>query len=153
MYKNWRDLIKPKQLQVEKESLSDTYGKFFAEPFERGFGTTLGNSLRRILLSSLQGAAITVMKPINRPPTRSTPRLGAEYQRGSLALTCSRNHVWPRRESGTRSNTSSYISSNAITFARSLARERSDVCSTLSRSTTKSVADGYGSVLETNTIP
>ena len=62
MYKNWRDLIKPKQLQVEKESLSDTYGKFFAEPFERGFGTTLGNSLRRILLSSLQGAAITSVR-------------------------------------------------------------------------------------------
>lgn len=62
MYKNWRDLIKPKQLQVEKDSLSDTYGKFFAEPFERGFGTTLGNSLRRILLSSLQGAAITAVR-------------------------------------------------------------------------------------------
>jgi len=62
MYKNWRDLIRPKQLQVEKESLSDTYGKFYAEPFERGFGTTLGNSLRRILLSSLQGAAITSVK-------------------------------------------------------------------------------------------
>ncbi|MBK5274353.1 MAG: DNA-directed RNA polymerase subunit alpha [Desulfuromonadales bacterium] len=62
MYKNWRDLIKPKQLQVEKESLSDTYAKFYAEPFERGFGTTLGNSLRRILLSSLQGAAITSVR-------------------------------------------------------------------------------------------
>jgi DNA-directed RNA polymerase subunit alpha len=62
MYKNWRDLIKPKQLQVEKDSLSGTYGKFFAEPFERGFGTTLGNSLRRILLSSLQGAAITSVR-------------------------------------------------------------------------------------------
>jgi DNA-directed RNA polymerase subunit alpha len=62
MYKNWRDLIRPKQLQFEKESLSDTYGKFFAEPFERGFGTTLGNSLRRILLSSLQGAAITSVR-------------------------------------------------------------------------------------------
>lgn len=62
MYKNWRDLIRPKQLQVEKESLSDMYGKFFAEPFERGFGTTLGNSLRRILLSSLQGAAITSVR-------------------------------------------------------------------------------------------
>lgn len=62
MYKNWRDLIKPKQLQVEKDSLSDTYGKFFAEPFERGFGITLGNSIRRILLSSLQGAAITSVK-------------------------------------------------------------------------------------------
>jgi DNA-directed RNA polymerase subunit alpha len=62
MYKNWRDLIRPKQLQVEKETLSNTYGKFFAEPFERGFGTTLGNSLRRILLSSLQGAAITSVR-------------------------------------------------------------------------------------------
>ncbi len=62
MYKNWRDLIKPRQLQFEKESLSDTYGKFFAEPFERGFGTTLGNSLRRILLSSLQGSAITSVR-------------------------------------------------------------------------------------------
>jgi len=62
MYKNWRDLIKPKQLQVEKESLSATYGKFYAEPFERGFGTTLGNSLRRVLLSSLQGAAITSVR-------------------------------------------------------------------------------------------
>ena len=62
MYKNWRDLIMPKQLQVEKETLTDNYGKFYAEPFERGFGTTLGNSLRRILLSSLQGAAITSVR-------------------------------------------------------------------------------------------
>lgn len=62
MYKNWRDLIKPKQLQVEKETLSYTYGKFYAEPFERGFGTTLGNSIRRILLSSLQGAAVTAVR-------------------------------------------------------------------------------------------
>lgn len=42
MYKNWRDLIKPKQLQVEKDTLTATYGKFHAEPFERGFGTTFG---------------------------------------------------------------------------------------------------------------
>src|SRR6266568_7953293 len=62
MYKNWRDLIKPKKLQVETESLTNTYGKFYAEPFERGFGTTLGNSLRRVLLSSLQGGAITSVK-------------------------------------------------------------------------------------------
>jgi DNA-directed RNA polymerase subunit alpha len=62
MYKNWRDLIRPKQLQVEKETLSNTYGKFYAEPFERGFGTTLGNSLRRILLSTLQGAAVTSVR-------------------------------------------------------------------------------------------
>lgn len=62
MYKNWRDLIRPKKIQVETETLSDTYGKFYAEPFERGFGTTLGNSLRRVLLSSLQGAAVTSIK-------------------------------------------------------------------------------------------
>ena len=62
MYKNWRELIKPKQLQVEKDTVTATYGKFFAEPFERGFGTTLGNSLRRVLLSSLQGAAITSVR-------------------------------------------------------------------------------------------
>jgi len=62
MYKNWRDLIKPKRLQIESDTLTETYGKFFAEPFERGFGTTLGNSLRRILLSSLQGAAITSVR-------------------------------------------------------------------------------------------
>jgi DNA-directed RNA polymerase subunit alpha len=62
MYKNWRELIKPKRLQVETDSLSAIYGKFFAEPFERGFGTTLGNSLRRVLLSSLQGAAITSVR-------------------------------------------------------------------------------------------
>ncbi len=62
MHKNWRDLIKPKRLQVESDSLSDTFGKFKAEPFERGFGTTLGNALRRVLLSSLQGAAITSVR-------------------------------------------------------------------------------------------
>lgn len=62
MQKNWRDLIRPKRLQVEADSLTATYGKFYAEPFERGFGTTLGNSIRRVLLSSLQGAAITSLK-------------------------------------------------------------------------------------------
>jgi len=60
MYKNWRDLIKPKRLEATE--LTDHFGKFVAEPFERGFGTTLGNSLRRILLSSLQGAAITSVR-------------------------------------------------------------------------------------------
>ncbi len=60
--KNWRDLIKPKSLDVDKESLGATYGKFVARPLERGFGLTLGNSLRRVLLSSLQGAAITSIK-------------------------------------------------------------------------------------------
>jgi len=60
--KNWRDLIKPRRLQVDADSLTETYGKFVAEPLERGYGTTLGNSLRRVLLSSLQGAAITTVR-------------------------------------------------------------------------------------------
>ena len=60
--KNWRDLIKPRGLVVDQESLTNTYGKFVAEPLERGFGITLGNSLRRVLLSSLQGAAVTSVK-------------------------------------------------------------------------------------------
>ena len=60
--RNWRDLIRPRKLEVDPESLTPTYGKFTCEPLERGFGTTLGNSLRRILLSSLQGAAITAVK-------------------------------------------------------------------------------------------
>jgi len=60
--KNWRDLIKPRGLSVDQESLTNTYGKFVAEPLERGFGITLGNSLRRVLLSSLQGAAVTSVK-------------------------------------------------------------------------------------------
>jgi DNA-directed RNA polymerase subunit alpha len=60
--KNWKALIKPKRLEVDEETLTGYYGKFVAEPLERGFGTTLGNSLRRILLSSLQGAAVTAVK-------------------------------------------------------------------------------------------
>ncbi len=62
MQKNWRDLIKPMGLEVEKESTSVTYGKFIARPLERGFGITLGNSLRRVLLGSLQGTAATAVR-------------------------------------------------------------------------------------------
>ncbi|QQR80811.1 MAG: DNA-directed RNA polymerase subunit alpha [Deltaproteobacteria bacterium] len=62
MYRNWRNLIKPKYLEFEKDSATNMYGKFVARPLERGFGQTLGNALRRILLSSLQGAAITNVK-------------------------------------------------------------------------------------------
>jgi len=60
--KNWRDLIKPKMIEIETDSLTDFYGKFVCQPLERGFGITLGNALRRILLSSLQGAAIVSVK-------------------------------------------------------------------------------------------
>jgi DNA-directed RNA polymerase subunit alpha len=53
---------KPKRLICELETLSPTYGHFYAQPFERGFGTTIGNALRRVLLSSIEGAAITAVK-------------------------------------------------------------------------------------------
>lgn len=62
MHRNWRDLIRPKNLLVDRESISEQYGKFFAEPLERGFGITLGNALRRVLLSSLQGASICAVR-------------------------------------------------------------------------------------------
>ena len=60
--RNWRDLIRPRGIHIESETLTDFYGKFTAEPLERGYGITIGNSLRRILLSSLQGAAITAVR-------------------------------------------------------------------------------------------
>lgn len=60
--KNWLELIKPNKVDVERGSNSQTYGKVVVEPLERGFGLTLGNALRRILLSSLQGAAVTAVK-------------------------------------------------------------------------------------------
>jgi DNA-directed RNA polymerase subunit alpha len=60
--KNWRDLIRPRMLEMDSESLSISYGKFTCEPLERGYGITIGNSLRRVLLSSIQGAAITAVK-------------------------------------------------------------------------------------------
>jgi len=60
--RNWRDLIRPKGITIEAESATEFYGKFTCEPLERGFGITVGNSLRRVLLSSLQGAAITAIR-------------------------------------------------------------------------------------------
>jgi DNA-directed RNA polymerase subunit alpha len=60
--KNWRELIRPRRLELEEESLTGTYGRFWCEPLERGFGVTLGNALRRVLLSSLQGAAVTSLR-------------------------------------------------------------------------------------------
>lgn len=62
MYRNWHNLIRPRKLEFEETELTSQYGKFIASPLERGFGMTLGNALRRILLSSLQGSAITSVK-------------------------------------------------------------------------------------------
>jgi DNA-directed RNA polymerase subunit alpha len=60
--RNWRELIRPKSIQIDTDRSSEFYGKFSCEPLERGFGITIGNSLRRVLLSSLQGAAITAVR-------------------------------------------------------------------------------------------
>ncbi len=60
--KLWKGFQKPKRLEVDQETLSSTYGRFYAQPFERGFATTVGNALRRVLLSSIEGAAITAVK-------------------------------------------------------------------------------------------
>ena len=62
MQETWSDLIKPKSLEVEEKTLTPLYGRFFCEPFERGAGTTIGGSLRRVLLSSLVGAAVTKVR-------------------------------------------------------------------------------------------
>ncbi|MDO5674366.1 MAG: DNA-directed RNA polymerase subunit alpha [bacterium] len=61
-YKNWHNLISPDALEVNEETLTDYYGKFICQPLERGFATTIGNSLRRIMLSSIRGAAITAVR-------------------------------------------------------------------------------------------
>ena len=58
----WTGFQKPKRLSCDLETLTDRYGRFYAQPFERGFGTTIGNSLRRALLSSIEGAAITAVR-------------------------------------------------------------------------------------------
>ena len=58
----WKGFQKPKRLATDTETLNDKYGRFWAQPFERGFGTTIGNALRRVLLSSIEGAAVTAVK-------------------------------------------------------------------------------------------
>src|SRR3954449_1780298 len=62
MHIRWRGFELPSIVNVDAATLTGTYGKFIAEPFERGFGTTIGNSLRRVLLSSLEGSAVTQIK-------------------------------------------------------------------------------------------
>ncbi len=59
--KNWENLIRPNSLEIDKDIMTDSYGKFVAKPLERGYGQTLGNSLRRVLLSSLRGAGIVAI--------------------------------------------------------------------------------------------
>ena len=58
----WKGFQRPKRLELERDTLTDRFGRFYAQPFERGFGTTIGNALRRVLLSSIEGTAITAVK-------------------------------------------------------------------------------------------
>jgi DNA-directed RNA polymerase subunit alpha len=58
----WKGFQRPKRLEFERETLTDRFGRFYAQPFERGFGTTIGNAIRRVLLSSIEGAAITAVQ-------------------------------------------------------------------------------------------
>ena len=58
----WKGFQRPKRLEFERETSTERFGRFYAQPFERGFGTTIGNTLRRVLLSSIEGAAVTAVK-------------------------------------------------------------------------------------------
>src|SRR5271163_547540 len=62
MQNDWRDLIKPKTVEFDEKAVTPSYGKFSAEPLERGYGITVGNALRRVLLSTLPGYAITAVR-------------------------------------------------------------------------------------------
>jgi DNA-directed RNA polymerase subunit alpha len=62
MYKNWRNLIKPREINIDARTKTETYAKFECQPLERGYGVTIGNALRRVLLSSIRGTAVTKMK-------------------------------------------------------------------------------------------
>src|SRR5262245_28427841 len=58
----WKGFQRPKRLEYERETLTDRFGRFYAQPFERGFGATIGNAMRRVLLSSIEGAAFSAVK-------------------------------------------------------------------------------------------
>jgi DNA-directed RNA polymerase subunit alpha len=69
----WSDFQKPKKLDYDAETLTPHYGRFIAQPFERGFGTTIGNALRRVLLSSIEGAAISAVRVEGVLSSRRSP--------------------------------------------------------------------------------
>ena len=87
----WRGFQKPKRLAVDSETLTNNYGKFSAQPFERGFGTTIGNALRRTLLSSIEGAAVTAVKHRGR-----AARVPVDHRR---RRGCDRHHPQPEADS------------------------------------------------------
>ena len=90
----WKGFQRPKRLEFERETLTDRFGRFYAQPFERGFGTTVGNALRRVLLSSIEGAAVT-----GGQDRRRAPRVLADSGRGRGR---DRHHPQPRSRSRSR---------------------------------------------------
>lgn len=82
---NFKTLIKPRHVYFEADTLTDTFGRFFAEPLQRGFGTTIGNSLRRILLSSIQGAAVVSIR-IEGVPHEFTFKSGIKEDISDIVL-------------------------------------------------------------------
>jgi DNA-directed RNA polymerase subunit alpha len=80
----WRGLELPSRVVPDTDTLTSSYGRFSAEPFERGFGATVGNSLRRILLSSLEGAAVTKVRLQG----------GQEFQRFGEDVANRKEHSW-----------------------------------------------------------
>ena len=102
----WKGFQRPKRLECESETLTATYGKFTAQPFERGFGTTIGNALRRVLLSSIEGTAeliSTTYEPLPRDVKAGDPIL---LDDGNLELRVERHRrllaVLAQREVGVR---------------------------------------------------
>ncbi|MFH0793935.1 MAG: DNA-directed RNA polymerase subunit alpha [bacterium] len=101
----FKPLIMPRGLKVEKETLSDSFGRFVAEPFERGYGHTIGNSLRRILLSSIQGAAVISIR-IEGIDHEFTSVHGVKEDISDIILNLKSLRV---KLSGTRGNTTIYL--------------------------------------------
>ena len=97
----WKGFQRPKRLEFERETLTDRFGRFYAQPFERGFGTTIGNALRRVLLSSIEGAAITAV-------SRST----------ACCTSSRRSRAWSRTRPTSSSTSSRFRSSCTSTTPR-----------------------------------
>ena len=103
----WRGFQKPKRLASDTSSLTDKYGMFWAQPFERGFGTTIGNALRRVMLSSIEGAAVTAVK------------IEGEHLDGARAEVGAGNHApkaMPNRQSVSAGTDSKRVTIFAYTF-------------------------------------
>ena len=103
---DFKPLIMPRRLYCENESLTDCFGRFFAEPFERGFGVTIGNSLRRIMLSSIQGAAPVSMR-IEGTKHEFSAKEGIKEDVSDIALNLKAMNI--KLDAGARGATTIYL--------------------------------------------